>query len=158
MIFENKSTIAGIVVKEPKINKTNSGKSICKLKVVVHQKKGFANHSNVIPIAIWGRKGEIAYETIKKGDKILISGSINQEKWESKGGDYRSRIVVKANKFWKTEDKKHNNFEDDYFEDDEDDGFEDDDDFEDDFDEDLEENDKKKTKHKRFDEGIFFEN
>ena len=107
MICENKVTVSGKVIKDPNFNKTNSGKSVCKINIVVEKKIGHMKRSDFIPIAIWGKKGDIARDKIQKGDSIVVSGSIAQERWETKNQERRSRIVIQAEKFWVIPNEYH---------------------------------------------------
>jgi single-strand DNA-binding protein len=107
MICENKVTISGKVIKEPNFNKTNSGKSVCKINIVVEKKIGHMKRSDFIPIAMWGKKADIAKDKIQKGDSIVVSGSIAQERWETQNQERRSRIVIQAEKFWVIPNEYH---------------------------------------------------
>ena len=100
MIYENRITIGGKVVKDPNFSKTKSGKSVCKVNIIVEKKIGHMNRSDFIPIAMWGKKADIAQDRIRKGDSLVVCGSIAQERWETKEHERRSRIVVQAEKFW----------------------------------------------------------
>ena len=45
----------------------------------------------------WRRKTSKPLE-LKKGSKVLIDGSLKQERWQNDAGDNRSRVVINANK------------------------------------------------------------
>jgi single-strand DNA-binding protein len=47
-----------------------------------------------LPVEGWNM--EHLQEYIRKGSKVLISGSLRQDQWETKTGERRSRIVLKA--------------------------------------------------------------
>ena len=100
MIFENRVTVCGKAVKDPMFNKTKSDKSVCKVIIVVEKKIGHMKRADFIPIAMWGRKADVANDLIRKGDQVMVTGSVAQERWETSDHDKRSRIVVQADKFW----------------------------------------------------------
>lgn len=100
MISENRVTLCGKAVKDPVFNKTNSDKSVCKVILVVEKKIGHMTRADFIPIALWGKKADVANEIIRKSDMVMVTGSIAQERWETKNQEKRSRIVVQAEKFW----------------------------------------------------------
>ena len=112
MIFENRVTICGKALKDPVFNKTKSDKSVCKVIIVVEKKIGHMKRADFIPIAMWGRKADVANELIRKGDQIMVTGSVAQERWESKDQERRSRIVIQAEKFWIIP-SEHDVYEDD---------------------------------------------
>ena len=100
MIFANQVTLCGKVVKDPIFAKTKSEKSVCKIILVVEKSIGSTSRSDYIPIAMWGKKAEIADNKIKRGDTLMVLGTVSQERWETKENEKRSRIVVQADKFW----------------------------------------------------------
>jgi len=113
MIFENKVIVGGKVVRDPIFNETKSGKSVCKINIVVEKRIGHMRRSDYIPIAMWGKKADIAKDKIQKGDSLIICGSVAQERWESKDQERRSHIVIQAEKFWIIPNDYHGYDEDD---------------------------------------------
>ena len=51
-------------------------------------------HTTFLPVQAWNQ--EHLQEFLGKGSKVLVSGSLRQENWETKQGDKRSRIVLNA--------------------------------------------------------------
>jgi len=101
MIFANQVTLCGKVVKDPIFSKTKSGKSVCKIIIVVERNIGGSmRRSDYIPIALWAKKADIANDMVRRGDELMVVGSVAQERWETVDHDKRSRIVVQADKFW----------------------------------------------------------
>jgi len=47
-----------------------------------------------MPVQAWNQ--EHLGQFLGKGSKVLVSGALRQESWETKGGDKRSRIVLNA--------------------------------------------------------------
>lgn len=101
MIFANQVTLCGKVVKDPIFSKTKSGKSVCKIIMVVEKNIGGSmKRSDYIPVALWAKKADAANDMIRKGDELMVVGSVAQERWETSDHDKRSRIVVQADSFW----------------------------------------------------------
>jgi len=101
MIFTNQVTLCGKVVKDPIFSKTKSDKSICKIIIVVERNiGGTMKRSDYIPIAMWAKKADVANDMIRRGDELMVVGTVAQERWETVDHDKRSRIVVQADKFW----------------------------------------------------------
>jgi single-strand DNA-binding protein len=101
MIFANQVTLCGKVVKDPIFSKTKSDKSVCKIIIVVERSiGGSAKRSDYIPIALWAKKADVANDIVRRGDELMIVGTVAQERWETADHDKRSRIVVQADKFW----------------------------------------------------------
>jgi len=47
-----------------------------------------------LPVEAWNM--EHLAEYLAKGSKVLISGALRQDQWESKSGERRSRLVLRA--------------------------------------------------------------
>ena len=66
-----------------------------------------------IDLKFYNRYAEIASELLRKSNKVLIQGSIQQEKWVNKNGDNRQNYNIFVKKFEKLEPKndynEHNN-------------------------------------------------
>jgi single-strand DNA-binding protein len=115
------------VVKDPIFSKTKSNnKSVCKVILVVEKRIGGSiKRSDYIPIALWGKKADVANDIVRKGDELMVVGSVAQERWETSGGDKRNRVVVQADKFWVINPSDDEDIEDDDVDDEE---YDDDDD------------------------------
>jgi len=101
MIFANQVTLCGKVVKDPIFSKTKSDKSVCKIIMVVERNIGGSmRRSDYIPIALWAKKADVANDIVRRGDELMVVGSVAQERWETSDHDKRSRIVIQADKFW----------------------------------------------------------
>ena len=109
MIFSNHANLCGKVVKDPIFAKTKSDKSVCKIILVVEKSiGGVMKRSDYIPVALWGKKADVANDIVQRGDIMLVEGTVAQERWETKDHDKRSRIVVQADKFWVIPSHNHN--------------------------------------------------
>jgi len=105
MIFANQVTLCGKVVKDPIFATTKSDKTVCKIILVVEKNIGVMKRSDYIPVALWGKKAEVARDIINKGDALVVMGSVSQERWETPDGEKRSRIVIQADRFMMTPNK-----------------------------------------------------
>lgn len=54
--------------------------------------------ASFIDFKVWGKGAEIIEKYVGKGDAILLSGELEQERWE-KDGQNRSRIVLNVREF-----------------------------------------------------------
>ena len=70
-------------------------------------------------VNVWGKYAENIYQYLKKGQKVAISGEIDENKWEDKDGNKRSRIIIIAQEIEfmgslnKDSQGKNNNFAED---------------------------------------------
>ena len=99
MHFVNQVTLCGKVIKDPIFATIKSNKPVCKIIIVIDKDIGSTSRSDYIPIAMWGKKAEVARDKINRGDSLVVIGTVSQERWETSDGEKRSRIVVQADKF-----------------------------------------------------------
>ena len=49
-----------------------------------------------LSFTLWGRKAEVLADTAKKGDLVMLTGTLTQRSFEGKHGEQRTVIEVKA--------------------------------------------------------------
>ena len=53
-------------------------------------------------VEVWGKTAEYIIANVKNGDSIQFSGYVRTDKYKTKEGENRTRIVFVANDFWRT--------------------------------------------------------
>ena len=66
--------------------------SVSKFTIAVNNERGDSKETAFIPVEVWNQ--EHLAKFLDKGSKALVTGSIKQERWESKNGEKRNRIIV----------------------------------------------------------------
>lgn len=85
---------------DPKLVTLPSGSKICEASMAVnlYQGKGQPERTLWLGIKCWGKRGEaLAQHGPKKGQPILVSGKLDQETWDGRDGQPRSKLVIRAN-------------------------------------------------------------
>ena len=97
----NHVTIIGNLVRDPEVKYIPSGTAVCKFSIAVNSKfkSGDEWKEKVcyIDIESWGKTAENMGKYMKKGRSILIDGRLEQERWDDKDGNKRSKHKVVAN-------------------------------------------------------------
>jgi single-strand DNA-binding protein len=52
-----------------------------------------------VDVDMWGRRGEVIAQYLKKGDPIFIEGRLSFRQWDDKDGNKRSKLSVTAENF-----------------------------------------------------------
>jgi single-strand DNA-binding protein len=96
----------GYLVKDPEIKQTQSGKSICMMRVCVSENN--AKTKCFIDCEAWDKTAEACGKFLKKGREVLIEGELCMSSWTNKEGVTQSRHFIRANKvkFLNTAQKK----------------------------------------------------
>lgn len=97
----NSVCLAGHLTKDPDLRYTPNGKAVASFDIAINSfhkdKAGNKVEETVfVPITVWARQAEVCGEFLKKGSPVLIGGRIRQERWTSKEGQKRSRLIVVA--------------------------------------------------------------
>jgi len=97
----NVIALSGRLVRDPELRYLPNGTALVNTALAInrtHKKDGEKREEvSFIDLTVFGKTAEILAKYKKKGDQILVSGEIRQERWESKDGEKRSKIVVIGN-------------------------------------------------------------
>lgn len=101
----NVCIITGNLAREPEIRVTSSGKAVANIVVAVN--RGYYNGedkgADFIPVTAWGTTAEAIEKYLRKGDKVLVRGSIHIDAYESAGQKrYKTYVSAEQIQFLKT--------------------------------------------------------
>jgi len=97
MAIDNTVTIAGNLTRDPEIKFLSSGSAVAELSVAVNRKdKQGEDHTSYIDVKAWQSLAENVVESLTKGARVTVTGRLEQETWQDKEGNNRSKIVVVA--------------------------------------------------------------
>lgn len=107
----NECTLLGNLTRPIEITYTPSGTPIGKFSIAVNRKWTDQNGQTKEEVAfidceIWAKSAESMAEWTTKGSKVLISGRLKQEQWETKEGEKRSKLKVVVEE-WKNLNPKN---------------------------------------------------
>jgi len=97
----NQVGFVGNLTRDPELKFTNEGVAICELGLAVSRKwtdKEGKESENVdfFNISCWNSMAENCAYSLKKGDRVLISGHMNLRSWENKEGKKFNIINITA--------------------------------------------------------------
>nr|DAX84932.1 MAG TPA: Single strand binding protein [Caudoviricetes sp.] len=92
----SKAVVMGNLVCDPETKQTNSGHSVTSFTLAVN---GRNDDVAYIDCTAWNKGGETIAQYLYKGDPLLVSGRLNQSRWQDKDGNNRSRIGVVVDEF-----------------------------------------------------------
>jgi len=104
----------GRVVAQPEARYFENGNSVCKVVIYLNQKSKKDEQGNWVetpPLkaraSVWGKQVESVVNTVKKGDPVFVSGSLEQEYWnDKKTGDLRTALAINSATIVAVEAKK----------------------------------------------------
>lgn len=100
----SKVVITGNLTRDPETRTTTSGTSVCSLSVAVNRRYTTNGEQreevSYFNCSAWGRTGETIQQYAHKGDAILVSGRLRQDRWEDKDtGKTRSSVEIVVEDF-----------------------------------------------------------
>lgn len=95
-IDTNLTIKSGRLTRDPEIKTTATGKSVCSFSIACN---GFKEKVNFFDCQAWEKTGEIINEHVKKGQKILIIGEDDQQRWDGDDGKKHVRQIINVRSF-----------------------------------------------------------
>ena len=99
----NNITILGNITRDPELRFTPSGTAVASFGLAVNrniQNKNSGEWETQVDffnVTAWYKLAENCAESLSKGDRVLVSGRLSQDSWESKDGQKRSTVKIIAN-------------------------------------------------------------
>jgi single-strand DNA-binding protein len=97
----NQVVLVGNLTRDPELRYTPGGAAVCEFGLAVNRKwKNKQTGEDKEEVAFidcvgWGRTAELLAEYVHKGDPLLVSGRLTQDRWEDQQtGKARSKIKV----------------------------------------------------------------
>ncbi len=98
----NNITILGNLTRDPELRFTPSGTAVASFGLAVNrniQNKTSGEWETSVDffnVTVWYKLAENCAESLSKGDRVLVSGRLSQDTWESKDGQKRSTVRIIA--------------------------------------------------------------
>ena len=99
----NRVMLAGRLTRDPELKYGPTGVAVCELGMAVSRKyrtkEGETKEDVVfVNVTCWGKTAEYVGENFKKGRAVLVEGRLTLDKWETKGGEKRTSLMVTADR------------------------------------------------------------
>lgn len=96
----NTVTITGNVVADPKLRFLDSGTATASFSVAVSRryKKGeeWVENTSFFDVTAWNKLAEGVAETLSKGERVIVTGRLEQRSWTNDAGEKRNAVEVIA--------------------------------------------------------------
>lgn len=91
-------TVVGNLVSDPELRFTPSGVAVARIGVAVNrrwQKDGeWQEHTSFFNGSVWREQAESVAESLQKGARVIITGRLEQRKWQDKDGNDRYDVEI----------------------------------------------------------------
>ncbi|MFN8105637.1 MAG: single-stranded DNA-binding protein [Acidimicrobiia bacterium] len=102
MASDNSVTIVGNLVDDPELRFTRTGQAMARLRLAHsrrwqnRQSGQWEEESHFFTVTAWRDLAENAASSLKKGMRIVVTGTLRQRSWETDSGDKRSVVEIQA--------------------------------------------------------------
>ena len=98
----NTTTITGNLVRDPELRYTATGQTVASFSVADNRRwqerttSAWQETTTYLDIVAWGQLGEHTASSIRQGDRVTVTGRLEQRTWETPEGDKRTKVEINA--------------------------------------------------------------
>lgn len=90
------ATVTGKLGRDPEIRQTKSGKTMTRFSVASSQKKGEEYETTWVEVLCFNEMADMCAEKLRKGDRVVVNGKMNLDKYEKKDGTQGASLALLA--------------------------------------------------------------
>ncbi|MDA0322901.1 MAG: single-stranded DNA-binding protein [Verrucomicrobia bacterium] len=97
----NRVVVMGNLTRDPELKSISGDTSVAVMGLAINDTYRSRDGKEIdrtcfVEVEAWGKQGETCAEYLAKGSPALIEGKLQLDQWESKEGEQRSRIKIRA--------------------------------------------------------------
>lgn len=97
MAFDNTVTVVGNMTRDPELRYTATGVPVADFGLAWNTKNKDGDESvSFFDVTCWRDLAEHVAESVGKGNRVVVYGRLDQNTWETKDGDKRSKVRIVA--------------------------------------------------------------
>lgn len=89
-------SVIGTLGSDPELRYTNNGSAGCTLSVCENRKRGEDTQAHWYDVQCWGQLAENVAESLRKGQRVIVVGQLEQRSWQTQDGQKRSKVQIVA--------------------------------------------------------------
>ena len=116
MAFDNTITVVGNVTRDPELRFTQGGMAVANFGVAWNKRKQDGEEEvSFFDVTCFRSLAENVAESITKGTRVVVAGTLSQRSWENQDGEKRSKVEIVADEVapslrWASADIRRNEF------------------------------------------------
>lgn len=91
---DNTITIIGNLTRDPELRSTNTGKNNTTFSIAVTRKWEGGEQTSFFDCVAWNGLADNIASSFNKGDRIIVTGRLEQRSWDTKEGEKRYKVEV----------------------------------------------------------------
>ena len=114
----NRVILSGNLARDVEVKSTSSGKTYARTSIAVNRRTKKADgtyDADFFDLAAWDKTAEIMGKYLKKGDRVIVEGRIENDNYKDKTGamKYGNKIVVDNVEWFQSQNRKQHDEPDD---------------------------------------------
>ncbi|MBJ7282202.1 MAG: single-stranded DNA-binding protein, partial [Acidimicrobiia bacterium] len=95
-------TVVGNLTRDPEIRYTAGGKGVANLDIAVNRKwmnrqtNEWEERTSFFKVVVFGEMADHCSESLQKGNRVLVTGRLEQRSWETEKGEKRNSVEIVA--------------------------------------------------------------
>ena len=98
--MSNHTSLTGNLTRDPELRYTTGGKAVANFGLAVnrrYQQGGeWQDDTSFFDVTAWGDLGENIAHSVSKGQRVTVTGRLDQRSWETDAGEKRYKIEIVA--------------------------------------------------------------
>jgi single-strand DNA-binding protein len=99
----NSINLVGRLTRDPEMRTLPNGTAVAEIGLATNsaQKSGdsWEDYANFFNVRVFGKRAETLAKNCTKGDRIGVTGRLQQQRWEAENGGKRERVCIIADTF-----------------------------------------------------------
>ena len=93
----NRVELLGRVGADPELRHTQGGMAVVQLRLATDRRNGEGeSRTDWHTVVCWAKQAEAVAQYVHKGERVYVSGRLQQQSWETDGAERRSRTEIHA--------------------------------------------------------------
>ena len=93
----NRVELLGRVGSDPELRRTRGGTAVVQLRLATDRRRENGNdETDWHTVVCWAKQAEAVAEYVRTGERVYVAGRLQQQSWETDGGERRSRTEIHA--------------------------------------------------------------
>lgn len=94
----NSVTLVGRLTKDPGLKKTESGHSVCNMRLAIDDIYSKEDRADFFDITVWGKQAEHCERYLRKGAMVGIEGKLRSDSYTDANGKKHYPVTINANR------------------------------------------------------------
>jgi single-strand DNA-binding protein len=93
--------LLGHLTRDPELRTTPSGQAVCQFGLGVNRRRKNGDRPETpvfVEVVAWGPQAETVATYCPKGRAVFVEGRLQLDRWETEGGERRSRLKIVAHR------------------------------------------------------------